>query len=72
MQELVSYVSRIFIAGLTVTGGAVYGGVAVYGTATSLARDRGDRLRYAFEIDRETARGIHEIENYLARRDTPA
>jgi len=72
IRELASYVSWIFISGLAACTAAWYGGGATYGTAARATQEHGDRLRRAFAIDREAACGIHDIENYLAHRDTPA
>ncbi|MHB1164512.1 MAG: hypothetical protein ACYC3K_04650 [Candidatus Nanopelagicales bacterium] len=72
MREVVAFAVWYLISGLAASAAWLYGGAEVHSSAASLARDRGDRLRSAFAIDREASRGIHDIENYLARRDTPA
>jgi hypothetical protein len=72
MREVVAFAMWYVISGLAASAAWLYGGAEVHSAATSIARESGDRLRSAFAIDREASRGIHDIENYLARRDTPA
>ncbi len=70
--ELVAYVSYILFAGLAATGAMYYGGAAVYKAAVQVARDRSERFARAREISSEAARGVSEIEDYLARRNSSA
>ena len=70
--ELVAYVSCILFAGLAATGAMFYGGAAVYKAAVQVARDRSERFARAREISSEAARGVIEIEDYLARRNSSA
>ena len=72
MRELLKYALWSLVTGLAASAAWMHGGAGVYTSVTRLAREREDRLRSAFAIDREAAGGIHDIENYLAGRDSLA
>lgn len=72
LRELLTYAMWYLVTGLAASAAWMYGGAGVYASVTKLSRHRDDRLRAAFEIDREAARGIHEIENYLSHPSTSA
>ena len=72
IRELLTYAMWYVITGLAVSAAWMWGGAGVYTSVTKLSQEREDRLRAAFEIDREAARGVHEIENFLSHPSTSA